>query len=369
MKTLVLAALFSATLLLSNLANATAVLPQERDQHSDPPRSHFLLYKNSPFTPCTANDTPFPIPFNSSLPLTPHTSHTRSPTSFCRAIHPPSVLLPTALSASSFLPSWPATLIHVLSILFSYLTLLRSYDDAASSSNGGGEKPPPPYLLSLVPLAIFDAGRLVFWWVELFRAVKTLQAAKWLSVILWVVPGFWWNQMIASGVGKAWVFLAGTVTVAQMAASLGVIAVRWTHRDASTWNYLPMDLSPLGLAPECQPPNLPNEIFADPRVAGARALQTVQFLLVTVGFVTRLDVGSARFPVMARRHGLATFFVGTMVLSAMGLGIAGGAAGLPFRYTTGRCQVAVVMMDAKFGFFDAEFMRASRVVGALFGVY
>jgi hypothetical protein len=175
--------------------------------------------------------------------------------------------------------------------------------------------------------------------------------------------------MIASGIGKAWVFLAGSVTLVQMAASLGIVAMRWMHRDASTWNYLPLDLSSLGLPPECRSPNLPGEVFTDPRVSGMRALQTVRFLLVVVGFVTRLDVGSARFPVMARRHGLAAFFVATMLLSAVSLGIAGGAAGIPYRYTTGRCRVTVVMMDAKFGFFDVEFMRSSRVVGALFGVY
>jgi hypothetical protein len=43
--------------------------------------------------------------------------------------------------------------------------------------------------------------------------------------------------------------------------------------------------------------------------------------------------------------------------------------GIPFRYTTGKCRVAVIMMDAKVGFFDVEFTRASRVVGAFFGVY
>ena len=141
------------------------------------------------------------------------------------------------------------------------------------------------------------------------------------------------------------------------------------HRDTSTWNYLPLYLSSLGLSPECQPPNLPSEIFTDPRVSGVRALRTVQFLLVAVGFVTRLDAGSARSLVIARRHGLAAFFAGTTVLNAVGLGIAGGAAGIPFRYTTEECRVAVVMMNAKFGFFDVELLRASRVVGVLFGVY
>ncbi|KAI9771369.1 MAG: hypothetical protein M1840_002339 [Geoglossum simile] len=367
MKALVCSTFF-ATLLLLSLTTATVLIPQERDQQNGL-RSHFFLYKNSPFTSCLANTTSTSAPFDRSLPLTPHTSHARSPARFCSPARLPSALLPTALSASAFLPSWPTALIHLLSVLFSYLTLLRSYDDASSKGNGGGRRPPPPYLMSLVPLAFFDAGRLIYWWVELFRAVKALQSARWLSVLLWVVPGFWWNQTIASGVGKSWVFLAGSVTVAQMAASLGVVAARWTHRDASTWNYLPLDFSSLGLSPECQPPNLPGEIFTDPRVGGMRALQTVQFLLAAVGLVTRLDVESARFPVMARRHGLAVFFVGTMLSSAVALGIAGGAAGIPFRYTMGRCRVTVVMMDAKFGFFDVEFMRASRVVGALFGVY
>ena len=90
-----------------------------------------------------------------------------------------------------------------------------------------------------------------------FRAVKTLRFARWLSALPWVVLRFWWNQMVASRTGKAWVFLAGSVTVVQMVASLGVVAMRWTR----AWNHLPLELSSLGLSPECQAPNLSSEIF------------------------------------------------------------------------------------------------------------
>ncbi|KAH0544713.1 hypothetical protein FGG08_001218 [Glutinoglossum americanum] len=362
MRALILTVLLPAPLL--PLTTATVLQQREQQQQQQQPLSHFSLYKNSPFTPCTTN-TSIPV-LDTPTPLIAHFSQTRSPTHFCDTIHSSSAILPTALASSSFFPSWPSTLIQLLSILFSYFTLLRSLD---ASGDEGGKIPPPPYLLSLYPILFFDAARLVYWWVEFFRALRRLQTAPWLSTVLWVVPGFWWNQGIASGAEKARVYVAGVVTVVQMAASLGMVAVRWTHQDASVWNYLPLNLSSLGLPDACGSGSLPNDLFTDPRMTGARALQTVQFLLVAVGFVTRLDIGSARFPIMARRHGLVAFFVGTMVLSAVSLGIIGAAAGTPFRYTTGKCYVTVIMMDAKVGFFDVEFVRVSRVVSAFFGVY